>query len=117
MYWTRIGWPELPAYYVTMISNLPEMYCAVKRFAPALKTAQAGRDARRFQINTAQLPFHSDQGATDLISLLSLSKAKSGGASQWVSGIAIHNEMLRRGRKVSILCRRKLQCKGLGEGS
>ena len=40
------------------------------------------------------------QGATDLIALLSLNKAKSGGESKWVSGVAIHNGLLRRGRKV-----------------
>ena len=52
-----------------------------------------GRDLRR-------LHFHSDQGATDLIALVSVTKAKSGGESKWVSGLAIHNELLRRGRKV-----------------
>lgn len=62
--------------------------------------AEAGRDARRFRIDLARLPFHSDQGATDLISLLSLAPAKKGGESQIVSGVAIHNELLRRGRKV-----------------
>ena len=47
-----------------------------------------------------RLAFHSDQGATDLIALLSLTKAKSGGISKWVSAVAIHNELLRQGRKV-----------------
>ena len=56
-------------------------------------------DCCRFDL--VELPFHSDQGATDLIALLALNKAKSGGSSKWVSGIAIHNELLRRGRKVS----------------
>lgn len=46
------------------------------------------------------LGFHADQGATDIISLLCLSAAQEGGASKWVSSIAIHNELLRRGRKV-----------------
>ncbi|WIA42630.1 hypothetical protein OEZ86_008603 [Tetradesmus obliquus] len=46
-----------------------------------------------------KLSFHSDQGATDLIALLSLSAAKEGGESQLVSAITIHNELLRRGRK------------------
>ena len=41
------------------------------------------------------------QGATDLIALLSVTNAPSGGESQWVSGVAIHNELLRRGRKAS----------------
>ena len=53
----------------------------------------ASRDLKR-------LEFHSDQGATDLIALLSLTKAKSGGVSKWVSAVAIHNELLRQGRKV-----------------
>lgn len=51
-------------------------------------------------LDTTRLVFHSDQGATDLIALVSLTKAKSGGESKWVSGVAIHNELLRRGRKV-----------------
>jgi len=46
------------------------------------------------------LEFHSDQGATDLIALLSIGAAKEGGESLLVSAIAIHNELLRRGRKV-----------------
>jgi hypothetical protein len=46
------------------------------------------------------LEFHSDQGATDLIALLSISAAKEGGESLLVSAVAIHNELLRRGRKV-----------------
>ena len=50
----------------------------------------------------AALPFHADQGATDIISLLSVGKSKAGGASRWVSAIAIHNELLRRGRKVNV---------------
>lgn len=54
---------------------------------------------RTRQRDTTRLAFHSDQGATDLIALLSLTNAKSGGESKWVSGLAIHNELLRRGRK------------------
>lgn len=72
----------------------------MKRYEEVLKTQQAGKDAKRFRSDLQQLPFHSDQGATDLIALLSLSTSKAGGASQWVSGVAIHNELLRRGRKV-----------------
>lgn len=52
--------------------------------------------------NERRLEFHSDQGATDLIALLSVNKAKSGGESKWVSAVAIHNELLRRGRKVCL---------------
>lgn len=40
------------------------------------------------------------QGATDLIALLSIAAAKEGGESLLVSTVAIHNELLRRGRKV-----------------
>lgn len=57
------------------------------------------------------LEFHSDQGATDLIALLSISAAKEGGESLLVSAIAIHNELLRRGRKVGPLwCLRLQRC-------
>lgn len=52
------------------------------------------------QLDINRLAFHSDQGATDLIALLSIGAAKEGGESKWVSSIAIHNELLRRGRKV-----------------
>jgi hypothetical protein len=48
------------------------------------------------------LEFHSDQGATDLIALLSIAAAQEGGESLIVSAIAIHNELLRRGRKVRL---------------
>ena len=51
-------------------------------------------------IDSNALEFHSDQGATDLIALLSIGAAKEGGESLLVSTIAIHNELLRRGRKV-----------------
>ena len=55
---------------------------------------------RRGRINTTRLAFHTDQGSTDLIALLSIGAAPKGGESKWVSAIAIHNELLRRGRKV-----------------
>lgn len=72
--------------------------CAVKAKQPQPKQ---GEDfPRTRQRDTTRLAFHSDQGATDLIALLSLTNAKSGGESKWVSGLAIHNELLRRGRKV-----------------
>ena len=51
-------------------------------------------------VDSNALEFHSDQGATDLIALLSISAAKEGGESLLVSTIAIHNELLRRGRRV-----------------
>ena len=59
-----------------------------------------GGERQRQHVNESRLAFHSDQGATDLIALLSINRAKSGGASKWVSAVAIHNELLRRGRKV-----------------
>ncbi|KAK9816577.1 hypothetical protein WJX72_002145 [[Myrmecia] bisecta] len=51
------------------------------------------------KLNVERLVFHADQGATDIISLLSISAAPEGGESKLVSSIAIHNELLRRGRK------------------
>ena len=55
---------------------------------------------RRGKIDKTRLAFHSDQGAVDLIALLSLGAAPQGGESKWVSAIAIHNELLRCGRQV-----------------
>jgi hypothetical protein len=49
--------------------------------------------ARGYQTN-ARLPFHSD--STDVVGLLCLNKAKSGGSSRIVSSTAIHNEFLSR---------------------
>lgn len=53
-------------------------------------------------MDLSRIAFHSDQAATDLVALLSVTAAKQGGESKWVSGIAIHNELLRRGRKVGL---------------
>ena len=55
---------------------------------------------KRGKINKTCLAFHSDQGAVDLIALLSLGAAPQAGESKWVSSIAIHNQLLRSGRKV-----------------
>ena len=65
------------------------------------------KDANQYGkgIDSNALEFHSDQGATDLIALLSISAAKEGGESLLVSTIAIHNELLRRGRKVRRILR------------
>ncbi|EIE24910.1 Clavaminate synthase-like protein [Coccomyxa subellipsoidea C-169] len=73
-------------------------------YGSVLNHITVGRHARpagtkAHAVDTIRLVFHSDQGATDLISLLSLTNAKEGGVSKWVSSIAIHNELLRRGRK------------------
>ena len=55
------------------------------------------------KIDMSRLPFHTDQGATDPIALLSVTAAPKGGESKCVSAVAIHNELLRRGRKVSTI--------------
>ena len=73
---------------------------AVKVNPKAPQPKQGQNVSRARSRDTTRLAFHSDQGATDLIALLSLTNAKSGGESKWVSGVAIHNELLRRGRKV-----------------
>jgi len=54
----------------------------------------------RGKLDVTRLAFHSDQGATDLIALLSIGASPGGGESKWVSAVAIHNELLRRGRQV-----------------
>ena len=81
---------------------------AVKRDAvyPQAKVFEGAKQGRPFDLK--RLVFHSDQGATDLIALLSISTAKEGGVSKWVSAVAIHNELLRRGRKASLIlpCRK-----------
>jgi hypothetical protein len=71
-----------------------QVYPGHAKIAEHDQKKENGLDLRR-------LVFHSDQGATDLIALLSIGKAKDGGVSQWVSAVAIHNELLRQGRKVS----------------
>ena len=75
-------------------------------FFGAAGTKQKGADKKGNinSINQSRLAFHTDQGATDLIALLSISAAPEGGESKWVSAVAIHNELLRRGRKVSSTC-------------
>lgn len=50
-------------------------------------------DVRGYETN-AHLPFHSDSG--DVVGLLCLRPAKSGGLSSVVSAVTIHNEILRR---------------------
>src|SRR5262249_26035054 len=49
-------------------------------------------DVRGYETR-AHLPFHTDSG--DIIALLCLRRAKSGGLSSIVSSIALHNEILR----------------------
>ncbi len=50
-------------------------------------------DVRGYQSN-AHLPFHSD--GSDMVGLLCLRQAKSGGASSIVSSVTLHNEILKR---------------------
>ena len=51
-------------------------------------------DTRLYATSIAQ-PWHND-GPADLVSLLCLKPAKSGGSSSWASSITVYNEMLRR---------------------
>jgi alpha-ketoglutarate-dependent taurine dioxygenase len=67
----------------------------------------SGQDVRygaRFSVTNAESSFHTDNsfGAqiTDYVGLLCLNTAKSGGLSQMVSGIAVHNELLARDRRL-----------------
>ena len=82
-----------------------ENVCAVKGIDvyPQIENTDFNDKARK-ALDEARLEFHSDQGATDLIALLSINKAKEGGESKWVSAVAIHNELLRRGREVALPC-------------
>lgn len=42
----------------------------------------------------------SDQFCIDIVGMLSIGKALQGGDSRWVSSVTVHNELLRRGRRV-----------------
>src|SRR5439155_14544908 len=50
-------------------------------------------DVRGYETN-AHLPFHTDSG--DVVGLLCLRRAESGGLSSVVSAVTIHNEILKR---------------------
>lgn len=78
------------------------IFCAVKgkEVYPQGQGADGGEAGKKGRDET-RLEFHNDQGATDLIALLSVNKAKLGGESKFVSAVSVHNELLRRGRKVS----------------
>jgi hypothetical protein len=56
--------------------------------------------SKRITQTAAELPFHSD--SCDVVGLLCIHTAMRGGESALVSGIAVHNEMMRRARG---LCR------------
>lgn len=81
------------------------MFCCSVHAAYKQKQQQEGmsgtdRLTSTRKVDKSRLAFHIDQGATDLIALLSISAAPQGGESKWVSAVAIHNELLRRGRQV-----------------
>lgn len=40
------------------------------------------------------------RGCTDVVALLCIKQAKEGGDSKVASAVAVHNELIRRGRKV-----------------
>ncbi len=67
-------------------------------------TGQDVRYGARFSVTSAESSFHTDNsfGAqiTDYVGLLCLNRAKSGGLSQMVSGITVHNELLARDRRL-----------------
>ena len=48
----------------------------------------------RLYATSAAQPFHND--ASDLVALLCLKNARSGGLSSWSSSVSVHNEILRR---------------------
>jgi hypothetical protein len=60
----------------------------------------AGPGVRRYQTSQSQ-DFHSD--ASDVVGLLCLRPAKSGGLSRIISAHAVYNEMLRRDRDLTAL--------------
>ena len=81
--------------------SIDSLFGAVKRNVNYHQPKNAELSERSRKVDLSRLAFHCDQAATDLIALLSVTAAKEGGESKWVSGIAIHNELLRRGRKVN----------------
>jgi Taurine catabolism dioxygenase TauD, TfdA family len=79
------------AYLGTAVSQNKngEMLGVVKDFQQAYTNT-----TRRGSKTSAELQFHSDR--CDVVGLLCVRKAKSGGASRIVSAVTMHNEMLRR---------------------
>lgn len=61
-------------------------------------TGQNVAQGARFSVTNAESSFHNDnsfgESLPDLVGLLCLQRAKSGGQSQLVSGYALHNELL-----------------------
>jgi alpha-ketoglutarate-dependent taurine dioxygenase len=67
-------------------------------------TGQDVRYGARFSVTNAESSFHTDNSfgeqITDYVGLLCLNTARSGGLSQMVSGIAVHNDLLDRDRRL-----------------
>ncbi|EFN59759.1 hypothetical protein CHLNCDRAFT_56551 [Chlorella variabilis] len=76
------------------------------KVAPGAKFVQGGSDGKSAQQGHAtnlEFDWHTDAQA-DVLGLLCISQAKSGGVSGWSSALAVHNEMLRRGRGDLVAC-------------
>ncbi len=63
-------------------------------------TGQDVREGARFSVTNAESSFHTDGAfnpqAPDFVGLLCLQTAKSGGQSQLISAVTLHNELLQR---------------------
>jgi hypothetical protein len=59
-------------------------------------------DTRIYATRLAQ-PMHTDNA--DLVGLLCLRAGRAGGLSSWASSVSVHNELLRRGRRVGLRAR------------
>jgi len=57
----------------------------------------ASSDTRVYATQLAQ-PMHTD--SADVVGLLCLRSGREGGLSSWASSVSVHNELLRRGRRV-----------------
>ena len=67
-------------------------------------TGQEVKEGARFSVTNAESSFHTDGAfnpdVPDIVGLLCLQTAKSGGESQLISGVALHNEILSNHRDV-----------------
>ena len=76
------------------------------KLAPGAKFVQGGADGKSAQQGHAtnlEFDWHTDAQA-DVLALLCIGQAKTGGVSGWSSALAVHNEMLRRGRADLVAC-------------
>lgn len=77
--------------------------------AAGLKVQHGGPDGlgknahMKGHANNLEFDWHTD-GQADILALLCVAQAKEGGVSGWSSTIAVHNEMLRRGRADLVAC-------------